>query len=212
MGVKLQGLRYTAYPPLHTYHFCLSQFLKLAVSTESQPQLILLVLHFASGFLFLSALSYFHFCLLLCFPILSLCLLHMTLFPTSWSSSPGLNFSFVPLSVNRIPSSSSNLPIKSMHGFELSIDSKLYSQRLGEIWLCLPITMRNEVSWHDVKHEGFCMVKALQVNCSTLFHHYTTPSFALHNLVPLPDKETKLISVKCSPFVFFLESFCMSVK
>lgn len=37
-------------------------------------------------------------------------------------------------------------------------------------------------------------------------------SFALHNRVPLPYKETKFSSVKCSPFVFFLENFNMSVK
>jgi len=57
MGVQLQGLCHTAYPPLHMYHFCLSQFLRLAVSNESQPQLILLVLHFACDFLSLSALT-----------------------------------------------------------------------------------------------------------------------------------------------------------
>lgn len=37
-------------------------------------------------------------------------------------------------------------------------------------------------------------------------------SFALHNRVPLPDKETKFSSAKCVPFVFFLETVNMSVK
>lgn len=56
LQLKLQGLCYTAYPSLHTYHFCLSQFLRLATSTESESQLILLVLHLESEFLSLSAL------------------------------------------------------------------------------------------------------------------------------------------------------------
>lgn len=37
-------------------------------------------------------------------------------------------------------------------------------------------------------------------------------SCALHNRVPLPYKETKFSSAKCSPFVFFLENFHMPVK
>lgn len=72
MGVKLQGLCYTAYPSLHTPF--LSQFLKLAISTESQPQLILLGLHFASDFVFLSAPTVtFASAYISASPILSLC-------------------------------------------------------------------------------------------------------------------------------------------
>lgn len=126
MGVKSQGLCYTAYPPLHTYHFCLSQFLSLAISTESQPQLILLVLHFASHFLFLSALTVsFSSAYFSASPVFSLCLLQMTLFPS-------VNFSFVPLSLENSFLLFKS-PLKSTHGFELSIDSRTCSQRLGEI-------------------------------------------------------------------------------
>lgn len=73
--------------------------------------------------------SHFRFCLHLCFPC-SFPLLHRILYATSWSSRPSVNFSFVPLSVNRIPSSSSNLPFNLHTGLTLVLTLSLIPRSL----------------------------------------------------------------------------------
>lgn len=64
--------------------------------------------------------------------------LRMTLFPTSWSSRCSVNVSFVALSVNRIASSSSNLPLNLHMGLSLVLTLSRIPRGLGKFDCAYP--------------------------------------------------------------------------
>lgn len=106
MGVKLQGLLHSICSPTHILSFSVSQVccLQWIPVSVNFTVFILPVVFYSS--LLSQSVSLLPISLLpLCFP--SVC--YTTLFPTSWSSRLSANFSFLPLSVNRILFSSSNL-------------------------------------------------------------------------------------------------------
>lgn len=137
----------------HTYR--LSQFLKFAVCSEFHCQLTLLCFHFATGFLFLSALTV----------TFSSAYFSASLMPSrfaTWFCSPLLDFlGPVQIFISSSLYKQKSFLFKSTDGFKLSIDSKPCCQRTGEVWLCLPLTVRDEVSWHHAKHRGLGLITAL---------------------------------------------------
>lgn len=198
-------------PCTHTISVFLS-FSGLLTFTKSKPQLILLALHFASDFLFLFALrvtfssAYFSASL-----TLFLCLLHMTLGLTSWPSRHRVNL-FICSTLCKQHLLLFKSPLKSTRGLEPIIDSKPYSQRPEEIWACLTVTVRNLVRWHHAEREWFRLVKlcglAAALSSITVQHLYLFSVIGFLSHI----KQTKFTSIKCSPFVFFLEFFSMLVK
>lgn len=88
--------------------------------------------------IFYSSLPSQSLSLLLTFLLPLFFLLHMTLFPTSWSSRPDVNVSFVPLSVNRIPFSSSNLPLNLHVGLSLILTLSPVPRGLGKFDCAYP--------------------------------------------------------------------------
>lgn len=141
-AIQKWGLNYrdliTQYilPYTRMYHFCLSQFLKLVIWIPASADSTGFA--FGSDFLFLSALTISLLptsLLLLFFPSL----LHMTLFPMSWSSRSTVNFSLVPLSGNRIPSLSSKVLLNLHTGLSLVLTLSPLPRGLGKFDCVYPL-------------------------------------------------------------------------